>query len=148
MDFTHCNFPAAVLDQFQRNSFARPTAIQSQGWPIALSGSDVVGIAQTGSGKTLSYILPALIHSRAQRASGRGEGPLVLVLAPTRELAVQIQQVADEYGRLFRLRNACLYGGVPKGPQARQISNGVEIVVATPGRLLDLVTVSLSISSL
>ena len=104
-----------------------------------MSGRDVVGIAQTGSGKTLSFVLPALIHCKAQPPTRSGDGPVVLVLAPTRELAVQIQQVAEEYGRIFGAKNACLYGGTPKGPQIRQLVYGVDLVVATPGRLLDLV---------
>ena len=83
--------------------------------------------------------MPALIHCKAQPSAGRGEGPIALVLAPTRELAVQTQQVAEEYGRLFGAKNACLYGGAPKGPQIRQLMYGVDLVVATPGRLIDLI---------
>lgn len=74
-----------------------PTPIQSQGWPIALSGRDMVGIAQTGSGKTLAYILPAIVHINNQPRLNPGEGPIVLVLAPTRELAQQIQQVCGNH---------------------------------------------------
>lgn len=140
LQFSQCPFPAKALDQLVKvNGFTQPTPIQSQGWAIALSGRDVVGIAQTGSGKTLSFILPALIHCKAQPPSQRGDGPVVLVLAPTRELAVQIQQVADEYGRLFNAKSTCVYGGSSKGPQIRSLSYGIDLVVATPGRLLDLV---------
>lgn len=127
------------MESFKANKYTKPTCIQAQGWPLALSGRDVVGVAQTGSGKTLSYILPALIHAKAQRPLARGEGPMVLVLAPTRELAVQIQQVSLEFGKLFRARTVCLYGGVPKSGQIREMMNGAEIVVATPGRLIDLI---------
>ena len=81
------------MREIQRNQFNDPTAIQSQGWPIALSGLDLVGIAMTGSGKTLAYLPPAIIHINHQPYLERGDGPIVLVLAPTRELAQQIQEV-------------------------------------------------------
>ena len=101
----------------------------------------MVGIAQTGSGKTLSYILPAIIHSYNQPRLERGDGPLVLVLAPTRELAVQIQQVAASFGQSSGVRNACVYCGAPKFPQLRDIERGAEICIATPGRLNDYLEV-------
>lgn len=117
--------------------YDQPTAIQAQGWPIALSGMDMVGIAQTGSGKTLAYMLPAIVHINNQPPIGRGEGPIALILAPTRELAQQIQQVAIDFGRSSYVRNTCIFGGAPKGPQARDLERGVEICIATPGRLID-----------
>jgi superfamily II DNA/RNA helicase len=89
-------------------------------------------------GKTLSFILPAIMHILGQPPLGKGDGPIALVLAPTRELAVQIQQVANEYGRLVDVRNSCLYGGASKGPQIGELQRTPHIVVATPGRLLDL----------
>jgi len=122
---------------YGRQGFSEPTSIQAQGWPIALSGRDMVGIASTGSGKTLSYILPAIVHINSQPKLSRKDGPIALVLAPTRELAQQIQQVADDFGHSSGIRNTCLYGGAPKGAQARDLDGGVEIVIATPGRLLD-----------
>lgn len=114
-----------------------PTPIQSQGWPIAMSGHDMVGIAQTGSGKTLAYTLPATIHINNQPPLNKGEGPIVLILAPTRELAQQIQEVANDFGRSTNIRNTCIFGGAPKGPQARDLQRGIEICIATPGRLID-----------
>lgn len=81
------------MSEVRKMGFKHPTPIQSQGWPIALSGRDMVGIASTGSGKTLSYILPAIVHINHQPRLLRGDGPIALVLAPTRELAQQIQQV-------------------------------------------------------
>lgn len=102
-----------------------------------MSGLDLVGIAQTGSGKTLAYILPAIVHINNQDPISRGEGPIALVLAPTRELAQQIQQVAIDFGRSSYVRNTCIFGGAPKGPQARDLERGVEICIATPGRLID-----------
>ncbi|GFR75646.1 ATP-dependent RNA helicase dbp2 [Elysia marginata] len=131
------NFPEKVNERLSRTGWAQPTPIQSIGWPLALSGKNMVAIAQTGSGKTLGFILPALIHIKHQRQVARGEGPIVLVLAPTRELAQQIKTVAVEYGRLLGIRSCAVFGGQSKLVQARHLSEGPEIVVATPGRLLD-----------
>ncbi|KAL2748709.1 DEAD-box ATP-dependent RNA helicase 20-like isoform X1 [Vespula maculifrons] len=135
--FEESNFPDYVMEEIKKQGFAEPTAIQAQGWPIALSGRDMVGIAQTGSGKTLAYILPATVHINNQPRLNRGDGPIVLVLAPTRELAQQIQSVAKDFGSSSCIRNTCIFGGSPKGPQARDLERGVEICIATPGRLID-----------
>ncbi|XP_076309487.1 putative ATP-dependent RNA helicase DDX5 isoform X1 [Tachypleus tridentatus] len=136
-DFMEGNFPPYVMSAVQNQNYKKPTPIQAQGWPIALSGRDMVGIAQTGSGKTLAYILPAIVHISNQPYLERGDGPIVLVLAPTRELAQQIQQVASDFGHLSRIRNTCVFGGAPKGPQLRDLERGAEICIATPGRLID-----------
>ena len=98
----------------------------------------MIGLAETGSGKTLSFLAPAIVHINAQPYLQRGDGPIVLVLAPTRELALQIQQECNRFGRSSRIKNTCLYGGVSKGPQIRELDAGVEICIATPGRLIDL----------
>ncbi|KEF59914.1 ATP-dependent RNA helicase dbp2 [Exophiala aquamarina CBS 119918] len=137
-NFDEAGFPAYVMSEVKAQGFPRPTAIQSQGWPMALSGRDVVGIAETGSGKTLTYCLPAIVHINAQPLLAPGDGPIVLVLAPTRELAVQIQQEITKFGKSSRIRNTCVYGGVPKGGQIRDLSRGVEVCIATPGRLIDM----------
>ncbi|KAF5023053.1 hypothetical protein F66182_4898 [Fusarium sp. NRRL 66182] len=136
--FDEAGFPRYVMDEVKAQGFPAPTAIQSQGWPMALSGRDVVGIAETGSGKTLTYCLPSIVHINAQPLLAPGDGPIVLVLAPTRELAVQIQDEMKKFGRSSRIRNTCVYGGVPKGPQIRDLSRGVEVCIATPGRLIDM----------
>lgn len=137
--FEEGNFPESVMIEMKKQGFTTPTAIQSQGWPIALSGRDLVGIAQTGSGKTLAYMLPAIVHIQHQQRLVRGDGPIVLVLAPTRELAQQIQTVTNEFGLHSnpQIRHTCVFGGSPKGPQARDLERGVEVVIATPGRLID-----------
>ncbi|PSN51101.1 putative ATP-dependent RNA helicase DDX17 [Blattella germanica] len=127
----------AMLFIFRKSGFESPTAIQAQGWPIALSGRDMVGIAQTGSGKTLAYILPAIVHINNQEELSNDDGPIALVLAPTRELAQQIQKIAQDFGRSSYIRNTCVFGGAPKRPQARDLERGVEICIATPGRLID-----------
>ena len=136
--FDEAGFPSYVMNEVKAQGFARPTPIQSQGWPMALSGRDVVGIAETGSGKTLTYCLPAIVHINAQPLLGPGDGPIVLILAPTRELAVQIQEEVSKFGKSSRIRNTCVYGGVPKGGQIRDLARGVEVCIATPGRLIDM----------
>ncbi|XP_061888931.1 probable ATP-dependent RNA helicase DDX17 isoform X1 [Entelurus aequoreus] len=135
--FQQAQFPQYVMDALTQQNFTEPTAIQSQGFPLALSGKDMVGIAQTGSGKTLAYLLPSIVHINHQPYLERGDGPICLVLAPTRELAQQVQQVALEYGSSSRIKSTCVYGGAPKGPQIRDLERGVEICIATPGRLID-----------
>jgi ATP-dependent RNA helicase DDX5/DBP2 len=124
---------------------------------MALSGRDMVAIAQTGSGKTIAFALPAMLHINAyadrlfdqnvhirlilllsQALLAPGDGPIALILAPTRELAVQIQQECTKFGSNSRIRNTAIYGGAPKGPQIRDLQRGVEIVIATPGRLIDM----------
>lgn len=130
--FEEASFPEYVTQQLYGAGFSAPTPIQVQGWPIALSGRDMVGIADTGSGKTIAFILPAVVHINAQEHLKRGDGPIVLVLAPTRELAVQIKAECDKFGKSSQIRNTCVYGGVPKGNQARDLRDGVEICIATP----------------
>ncbi|XP_026316785.1 ATP-dependent RNA helicase p62-like [Hyposmocoma kahamanoa] len=135
--FEEGNFPDYVMQSITNQGYLEPTPIQAQGWPIAMSGKNLVGIAQTGSGKTLAYILPAIVHINNQPPIRRGDGPIALVLAPTRELAQQIQQVATDFGNASYVRNTCVFGGAPKREQARDLERGVEIVIATPGRLID-----------
>ncbi|EPX71090.1 ATP-dependent RNA helicase Dbp2 [Schizosaccharomyces octosporus yFS286] len=137
-NFDEACFPNYVLKEVKQLGFEAPTAIQQQAWPMAMSGRDMVGISATGSGKTLTYCLPAIVHINAQPLLAPGDGPIVLVLAPTRELAVQIQTECTKFGRSSRIRNTCVYGGVPRGPQIRDLIRGVEICIATPGRLLDM----------
>ena len=153
ISFQEACFPPDLLRLLQTH-FQAPTPIQSQGWPIVLSGKDMVGIAQTGSGKTLTFVLPALVHIRDQPPLRRGDGPIVLILAPTRELAQQISDECSKFGSLGQrareaysgyrdensIYNVCVYGGVPKMPQQRDLEMGAHIVVATPGRLLDFIS--------
>ncbi|XP_022660336.1 ATP-dependent RNA helicase dbp2-like isoform X1 [Varroa destructor] len=138
--FEEANLPDFIIRHLHQVKFQKPTAIQAQGWPIALSGRDMVGIAQTGSGKTLAYTLPALVHiwgNNGHRGYRPPGSPMVLVLAPTRELAQQIQQVAAEFGRGAGIKSVCIFGGAPKGGQLREMDRGCEICIATPGRLID-----------
>ncbi|XP_071721946.1 DEAD-box ATP-dependent RNA helicase 40-like [Rutidosis leptorrhynchoides] len=137
MSFDAVDFPPEILRELYAAGFASPTPIQAQTWPIALQSRDIVAIAKTGSGKTLGYLIPAFMHLR-QRRNNPQNGPTVLVLAPTRELATQIQDEAIKFGRSSRVSCTCLYGGAPKGPQLKELERGAEIVVATPGRLNDI----------
>ncbi|QRW03619.1 DEAD/DEAH box helicase [Ceratobasidium sp. AG-Ba] len=136
--FDEAGFPDYILSTIKAQGFTAPSPIQCQAWPMALSGRDVVAIAQTGSGKTISFALPAMLHINAQPLLAPGDGPIALVLAPTRELAVQIQQECTKFGSNSKIRNTAIYGGAPKGPQIRDLQRGVEIVIATPGRLIDM----------
>jgi superfamily II DNA/RNA helicase len=137
-NFDEGGFPDYLLETMRYENFKEPTPVQAQGWPIVLSGQDCVCIAQTGSGKTMGYMLPAIIHTMNQDYLEPGDGPVVLVLAPTRELAQQIQEQAEKFGGPCQLRTTCLFGGAPKGPQIRDLERGSEICVATPGRLIDI----------
>ncbi|KAK1444321.1 ATP-dependent RNA helicase DBP3 [Babesia gibsoni] len=136
------SFDEAVFnDPIQRiikqMGLVEPTPIQKVGWTSCLTGRDVVGVSQTGSGKTLAFLLPGLLHLLAQPPVTPGMGPVILVLAPTRELCQQTYNEASRFMRVMNLRGAILYGGVPKTHQQQQMSGGVDIMVATPGRLLD-----------
>lgn len=136
--FKEAGLKSSVMAVIEKNGYKEPTPIQAQGWPIVLSGKDMVGVAQTGSGKTLAFGIPGLIHIAAQGYLAPGDGPIGLVLCPTRELAQQVMKVCDEFARAVNLRICCVYGGAPKGQQIRDLDKGCEIVVATPGRLIDL----------
>eukprot|EP00929_Paragymnodinium_shiwhaense_P072509 TRINITY_DN367_c0_g1_i7.p1 TRINITY_DN367_c0_g1~~TRINITY_DN367_c0_g1_i7.p1 ORF type:complete len:453 (-),score=136.53 TRINITY_DN367_c0_g1_i7:124-1368(-) len=135
--FEEASFPEYVLEEVARCGFREPTPIQVVGWPIALSGRDMVGIAETGSGKTLAFLLPSIVHINAQPYLSRGDGPIVLVMAPTRELAIQIQEQANQFGKSSKIKNTCCYGGVPRRQQQQDLKEGVEVVIATPGRFID-----------
>ncbi|KAF2302913.1 hypothetical protein GH714_010978 [Hevea brasiliensis] len=135
--FEATGFPPEILRDIHAAGFLSPTPIQAQTWPIALQNRDTVAIAKTGSGKTLGYLIPAFILLR-QCHNNPQNGPTVLVLAPTRELATQIQDEVIKFGRSSRVSCTCLYGGAPKGPQLKELDRGADIVVATPGRLNDI----------
>src|SRR6185437_12250840 len=123
----------------KEENYFTPTPIQAQTIPLALAGRDVVGIAQTGTGKTAAFALP-ILHSLLQnRVRPQPKTARVLVLSPTRELSGQILDSFNAYGRHLRLSSALAIGGVPMGRQVRAMMGGVEVLVATPGRLLDLV---------
>jgi ATP-dependent RNA helicase DDX5/DBP2 len=101
-----------AIQQIKRAGFTDPTPIQAQAWPVALSGRDLVAIAKTGSGKTCGFLLPGLLHIKASRKDPRA-GPTICILAPTRELAMQIKVEADKFGRSCGIRNTCVPPSVP-----------------------------------
>ena len=128
-----------ILDALAREGYDTPTPIQSQAIPHVLAGRDLCGIAQTGTGKTAAFALPILQRLSQQPARAARGTCRVLVLGPTRELASQIAQSFKSYGGRLPLSTAVVFGGVPLGAQQRQLAHGVDILVATPGRLLDLI---------
>ncbi len=140
--FASLHLAPAILDALIADGYQNPTPIQAQAIPPALNGSDVLGIAQTGTGKTAAFALPILNRLLSNITKGLklpvGRRPKVLVLSPTRELAAQIAESFSSYGRHTPLRHAVIFGGVGQGPQVRAIQQGVDIIVATPGRLIDL----------
>ncbi|GAB1609143.1 probable ATP-dependent RNA helicase DDX43 isoform X1 [Argonauta hians] len=128
-----------ILNQIKKQGFKKPSPIQSQAWPVLLQGKDMIGIAQTGTGKTMAFLLPALIHICGQTIPReKREGPTVLVVCPTRELALQIEGEINKID-YKRISCVCLYGGGSRRRQIDVLKKGVDIVVATPGRLNDLV---------
>ncbi|KAF4725466.1 hypothetical protein FOZ62_000531 [Perkinsus olseni] len=142
--FEESNFPDYLISTLnQRFPGGRPSAIQMQGWPVASSGRDLVGVAETGSGKTLAYLMPAIVHIAAQPEVEQGDGPVALVLVPTRELSQQVNTEAKLLAQSMLetgsvpLRIACVYGGQPKRVQGKELWTAPELLVATPGRLID-----------
>ncbi|KAF5293775.1 hypothetical protein FQA39_LY03260 [Lamprigera yunnana] len=135
--FGHLNFEDKLIKAIIKAEYTSPTPIQAQAVPCALDGRDVLGIAQTGSGKTAAFLWPMLIHITEQPPVQQDEGPIGLILAPTRELALQIYNEARRFARLFDIRVICAYGGGSKWEQSQALKEGGEIVVATPGRIID-----------
>ncbi|MBO0766905.1 MAG: DEAD/DEAH box helicase, partial [Hyphomicrobiaceae bacterium] len=133
--FAGLGLSAKVQAAIQAAGYTSPTPIQSQAIPVAVTGRDVLGIAQTGTGKTAGFVLPMLVRLEAGRA--RARMPRSLILAPTRELAAQVAQSFEKYGINHRLTVALLIGGVSFDDQLRKLDRGADVLIATPGRLLD-----------
>ena len=131
-------FGTALLSAIAGAGFEAPTAIQSQAIPAALAGRDVLALASTGSGKTLAYLLPLLRHVTAAAPLESGDGPIALILAPTRELATQVHTVARRFAKAVGHTAVLCGGGTSKWEQRKALEAGAEIVIATPGRLVDL----------
>ena len=134
--FSLLGLDSTLLDNLARLGYAEPTPVQRAGIPAVLAGGDLLVSSQTGSGKTAAFVLPGLQRLRTPSALP-GNGPRMLVLTPTRELALQVQRATHGYCSGQRLRTACLVGGMPFGRQLDQVSKPVDIVIATPGRLKD-----------
>eukprot|EP00743_Colponemidia_sp_Colp-15_P006333 GILK01006814.1.p1 GENE.GILK01006814.1~~GILK01006814.1.p1 ORF type:complete len:1135 (+),score=266.68 GILK01006814.1:28-3432(+) len=131
-----------VLKVIEKRGYKTPFPIQCQSCPAIMSGRDVIGIAETGSGKTLAYVLPMIRHILDQPRLKSGEGPIGLIMAPTRELAVQIYNECNSFCKAVGLRVVCVYGGAGVQGQLSDLKRGAEIVVCTPGRMIDVLTTS------
>ncbi|BAV63812.1 DEAD/DEAH box helicase [Sphingobium cloacae] len=138
MQFTDLGLAEPILKALAAKNYATPTPIQQKAIPVLLEGRDLCGIAQTGTGKTAAFALPSLDHFARHPKQTPLNGCRMLVLSPTRELAAQIAQSFRDYGRFLKLSVEVVFGGVPINRQIKALSRGVDIVVATPGRLLDL----------
>ncbi|XP_055600359.1 ATP-dependent RNA helicase DDX42 [Uranotaenia lowii] len=137
--FAHFGFDEQLMKAIRKSEYTQPTPIQSQAIPAALSGRDLIGIAKTGSGKTAAFLWPMLVHIMDQKELGPGDGPIGLILAPTRELSLQIYQEAKKFGKVYNISVCCCYGGGSKWEQSKALEQGAEIVVATPGRMIDMI---------
>ncbi|MBW6495228.1 MAG: DEAD/DEAH box helicase, partial [Burkholderiaceae bacterium] len=142
MSFNQLGLSAELLAVIGAQGYTTPTPIQQQAIPAVLAGHDMMACAQTGTGKTAAFVLPILHrlmlnHDQAGRIPRDGVAPRVLVLVPTRELAVQVEQSVRDYGRNSRVRSLAVYGGARIGPQFQALRRGVDFLVATPGRLMD-----------
>ena len=137
MTFEVLGLSPPIIQAVHAKGYTVPTPIQSQVIPAILTGGDMMGSARTGTGKTAAFTLPVL-HQLAGKEPAKHKHALALVLTPTRELAAQVHQSVKDYGKFLKLRSAVVFGGVNIVPQIRHLSAGVEVLVATPGRLLDL----------
>jgi len=141
MNFEDLNLAPAIVKAVREQGYETPTAIQAQAIPVVLEGHDLLGGAQTGTGKTAAFVLPMLHKlSMARSAQNKfgGTGIRALVLTPTRELAAQVEESVKTYGKFLQLSSTVIFGGVGMNPQISRLKSGVDILVATPGRLLDL----------
>ena len=142
MQFNELGLAPDLLKAISDQGYVHPTPIQAQAIPVVLSGQDLMGGAQTGTGKTAAFTLPLLqrILPFVNNSSSPARHPVrVLILAPTRELAIQVYESVVSYAKYLPIRSLCAFGGVDIKPQIEEIRRGVEVLVATPGRLLDLV---------
>src|SRR6266513_2744443 len=151
MPFRALHLSPQILQAVRDSGYTEPTPIQIAAIPLILAGHDVIGIAQTGTGKTAAFVLPILMklaelkqtatrayNTARNRQSGSDRGPRALVVAPTRELVVQIEENVRAYAKHVPLRMATVFGGVSERPQIEALRSGVDLIVATPGRLIDL----------
>jgi len=137
--FEELNIITPIMKALKAEGYEAPTPIQEQAIPAILAGRDLLGCAQTGTGKTAAFTIPLLQILRRDRTDEKNQCAIkALILVPTRELAVQIGDSLSAYGRFTRIRHTVLFGGVSQAPQTKALKDGVEILVATPGRLLDL----------
>lgn len=141
MTFKELNLIAPLLEALETEGYTNPTPIQQEAIPIVLKKKDLLGCAQTGTGKTAAFALPVLQLLTQQQVENKAYNKNIkaLVLTPTRELAIQIDESFKNYGKNLRLKSLVIFGGVPQGSQVQALKNGTDILIATPGRLLDLI---------
>ncbi len=134
-----CGVSNRILDILKKNEYEKPTPIQAQAIPIVMSGRDMIGIAKTGSGKTLAFLLPLFRHLIAQPELEEGDGPIAIIMTPTRELCMQIGKEIRKFQRALKgIRSACVYGGTGISEQIAELKRGAEVIVCTPGRMIDM----------
>jgi ATP-dependent RNA helicase DDX46/PRP5 len=136
--WSQCGLNVQTLEVIKKLDYERPTAIQMQAVPAIMSGRDVIGVAKTGSGKTIAFLLPMFRHIRDQRPLEGSDGPVGLIMTPTRELATQIHKECKPFLKAMNLRAVCAYGGAPIKDQIADLKRGAEVIVCTPGRMIDL----------
>jgi ATP-dependent RNA helicase RhlE len=140
MTFKDLKLEPPILKALEKQGYTQPTPIQEQAIPILLKGNDLLGVAQTGTGKTAAFGIPILNHLLKENSPGQGRRKIkALVVTPTRELAIQIGENFTAYSQFTHLRNTVIFGGVKQSKQVDSLKQGVDILVATPGRLLDLI---------
>lgn len=136
MTFKDLNITEPILKAIEEKGYTEPTPIQVKAIPAALAGKDILGCAQTGTGKTAAFAIPIIQHLQADK--GQCKGIKALILTPTRELALQISECVEDYAKYTHVRHGVIFGGVNQRSQVNMLHKGVDILVATPGRLLDL----------
>lgn len=136
--WAQCGMSNKVLDVMKKNGYEKPTPIQAQAIPAIMSGRDLIGIAKTGSGKTLSFLLPMFRHILDQPPLDFEDGPIALIFSPTRELAIQTYNECKKFCKPLKLKPVCVYGGAGVSEQIADLKRGAEIVVCTPGRMIDV----------
>lgn len=139
MQFKQIGIIEPILKALQEENYSEPTSIQEKAIPVILNKRDVLGSAQTGTGKTAAFAIPILQNLYLDRQKNHGSKKIkALVITPTRELAIQIGESFSVYGRHTGIKNTVIFGGVTQGKQTTALNHGIDILVATPGRLLDL----------
>ncbi|CAI9531401.1 unnamed protein product [Staurois parvus] len=136
--WVQCGISMKILNALKKHSYEKPTPIQAQAIPAVMSGRDLIGIAKTGSGKTIAFLLPMFRHIMDQRPLEDGEGPIAVIMTPTRELALQITKECKKFSKPLGLRVVCVYGGTGISEQIAELKRGAEIIVCTPGRMIDM----------
>lgn len=136
--WAQCGLASKILDIMKKNNYEKPTPIQAQAIPAIMSGRDLIGIARTGSGKTLAFVLPLLRHVMDQPPLQNDDGPIAVILTPTRELAMQIYNECRKFCKVLKLWCVCVYGGTGISEQIADLKRGAEVVVCTPGRMIDM----------